>query len=132
MNYSQAKFYVNRIRAMGFTEFMYRIKWKAYHNSIGILKQKKGLHLAKKLSLAEFKRSNKANFIVDKFSQEEIKSSYVTSFSLQELLRRADLIVDNKISIYELRNHDLGSSINWNKEYKHDKIWTSSLCLGTE
>lgn len=127
-------FYGQRVKVMSPSEIIYRIRWKTkqkVHNRIKKASLDNNEELAKIKALPtleQFKKEKKGNFFFEKkdtknnLTKNEIIKEYKENFSLKALLQEADQLCKHKIPLYDLKK-SLGTSINWNKDYKTGQVW---------
>lgn len=93
-------------------------RWRAEANRYGLFQLKTN----KKNLLASFHQGKQGNFFFEHLPKEMILREYNLHFSLVELKKNADKILQHEISIFEV-NQNLGKEIDWNKCYKTGRRW---------
>lgn len=125
---NKLRFYYSRAAAMGSRETAYRAGWKLRQMTIDRwraeanrwrLPQRTGEN---KNLLSSLRQGKKGNFFFEHLLKEEVIAEYQKHFSLAELKKNADKILQHEIPIFEV-NKNLGKEIDWNKCYKTGRRW---------
>ncbi len=125
---NKLRFYYSRAAAMGPRETAYRAGWKLRQMTSDRWKAEidypawRFRELNNKHLLASFRQGKKGNFFFEHLPREEVIAKYQKYFSLVELKKNADKILQHEISIFEV-NKNLGEEIDWNKCYKTSRRW---------
>lgn len=110
---------------MSLPELLYRIKWKTkletYYKILSLKQQKINLPFEQ---LQQDFNSTKFWFeYSQEKNKEKILQEYYPNLTPKSTISKANAYLQHTIPIYELRKN-LGKEINWNKDYKTEKIWT--------
>lgn len=118
MDKNKFEWIFNRFKLMSFSEIIHRAL-----TALKIIYSKKK-RLQKEKQIKSFTKFNKYYFddlshIVDYYSSnEDLKN---------KLFENADKILNHKISIFSLKDLDLGSEIDWHKDYSLNKVYPKSF-----
>lgn len=118
MDKNKFEWILNRFKLMSFGEIIHRAL-----TAIKIIYSKKQ-RLQKEKQIKLFTKFNKYYFddlshIVEYYSSnEDLKN---------KLFENADKILNHKISIFSLKDLDLGSKIDWHKDYSSNKVYPKSF-----
>ena len=140
MNIKKIKFYLSRIKSMSARELISRLRWKikldTYYklsslNSkrqfklpFGKLRQNfysKHFYFESSDNIPENNKSENNKSEKDKPKNSK-NAAQNHKLLLKTVVQKADSLLVHHIPIYEI-NKNLGTEINWNKDYKHETVW---------
>jgi len=128
MDTSKISFYFKRLSVMSLPEMLYRIRWKLDVGVINRIKLTFKSHniylkkLDKENLLNQFKNSKNGNFFFEHYPRDKIIKEYKKYFNIKNVEKLANQYCQHVIPIYDVKEN-LGKEINWNKDYKTNKVW---------
>ncbi len=125
---SALRWYFNRIRYISLRDLLYRFSWKLKQQTFYRLKAKGDSVNYSDLDIDEiFSKFKNDKYLIFPFddADKKIIKSYRSFFNFKKIIEEADSYCKHIFSYYDLNKISLGKEINWNKDYKTNKIWPS-------